>query len=452
MPDRGEMKLGLFLNQAGYHEGAWRDPDVPANGGIDIEHYASLARLAEDAAFHFVFLADTPSVMEPDPAAIARAGRNDGFEPITLLSSLSSRTTSIGLVATATTTYQQPYHLARMLASLDHMSGGRAAWNVVTSGHKFEAGNFGQQELPDHDARYARAREFVQVVRGLWDTWEDDAFIRNKKTGIFVDTTRLHPLNYRGQFLAVRGPLNVARPPQGYPVLVQAGASDAGMSFAAEFAEVVFTAQPLLEGGKRFYATIRKKARALGREEDEVLVMPGLVPIVGRTKQEASGILRRLQDYTHIDTRIGLADRVLGSVVDLRAIDFDARVPAALPQTNLVQSRQKLLLEVAARQNMTWRQLIDFISDSKGHLMIVGTPDEIADVMTEFLDQGAADGFNVMPATVPGGLRDFIGLVVPELRRRGRFRSAYSGQTLRENIGLKRPPNGFLRAGRSGRP
>ncbi|MGY4257894.1 FMN-dependent oxidoreductase (nitrilotriacetate monooxygenase family) [Bradyrhizobium sp. USDA 4516] len=446
MPRNSEMKLGLFLNQAGYHEGAWRDPDVPANGGVDIDHYAHLARIAEDAAFHFIFLADTPSVMEPDQAAIARAGRNDSFEPITLLSSLSSRTRNIGLVATATTTYQQPYHLARMLASLDHLSAGRAAWNIVTSGHEFEAGNFGQEDLPDHETRYARAREFVEVVKGLWDTWEDDAFVRDKKTGIYVDTTRLHQLNHRGPFLSVRGPLNVARPPQGYPVLVQAGASDAGISFAAEFAEVVFTAQPLLEGGKEFYATLREKARALGRDDDEVLIMPGLLPIVGKTTQDAAEILRRLQEYTHIDARMGLAHRVLGSVMDLRTIDLDARVPDVLPRTNLVQSRQELLLEVAARRNMTWRQLISFISDGKGHLMVLGTPDEIADVMIEFLDQDAADGFNVMPATVPGGLRDFVELVVPELRRRGRIRSGYSGPTLRENIGLKRPPNGYVRA------
>ncbi|MGY2803955.1 LLM class flavin-dependent oxidoreductase [Bradyrhizobium sp. USDA 4506] len=447
MGRKGDMKLGLFLNQAGYHEGAWRDQGVPANGGIDIDNYAHLAGLAEGVAFHFIFLADTPSVMEPDPAAIARAGRNDGFEPITLLSSLSSRTRNIGLVATATTTYQQPYHLARMLASLDHLSGGRAAWNIVTSGHKFEAANFGQEELPDHDTRYARAKEFVRIVKGLWDTWEDDAFIRDKKTGIFVDTTKLHWLNYRGDFLSVRGPLNVARPPQGYPVLVQAGASDAGVSFAAEFAEIVFTAEPFLDGGKRFYATLKRKTRALGREDAEVLVMPGIIPIVGRTREEAFGILRRLQAYTHIDAQMGLADRVLGSVVDLRSVDLDAKVPEALPPTNLVQSRQKLLLEVAASQKMTWRQLIRFISDSKGHLMVVGTPDEIADAMIDAVDENAADGFNVMPATFPGGLKDFVELVVPELRRRGKFRSGYSGQTLRENIGLKRPPNGFLCAG-----
>ncbi|TKV74021.1 LLM class flavin-dependent oxidoreductase [Bradyrhizobium elkanii] len=441
-----EMLLGLFLNQAGYHEGAWRDPGVPANGGIDVNHFAHLAALVEGAAFHFVFLADTPSVMEPDLGSIARAGRNDGFEPITLLSSLSSRTKNIGLVATATTTYHQPYHLARMLASLDHLSGGRAAWNIVTSGHKSEASNFGQNELPAHDARYARAKEFVQVVKGLWDTWEDDAFIRNKETGVFVDTTKLHQLNYRGDFLSVKGPLNVARPPQGYLVLVQAGASEAGISFAAEFAEIVFTAEPSLEGGKKFYAMLKRKVRALGREDDQVLVMPGIIPIVGRTKQEAVEGLRRLQAYTHIDAQLGLADRVLGSVMDLRSFDLDTKVPEALPPTNLVQSRQKLLLDVAARQNMTWRQLIQFISDSKGHLMVVGTPNEIADAMINALDQGAADGFNVMPATVPGGLKDFIELVVPELRRRGKFRSAYSGQTLRENIGLKRPINGFLRA------
>lgn len=447
MRPNDEMKLGLFLVQAGYHEGAWRDPSVPANGGVDIDHYSSLAAIAEGAAFHFVFLADSPSVAEQDPAIIARVSRNDGFEPITLLSALSSRTQDIGLVATATTTYHQPYHLARMLCSLDHLSRGRAAWNIVTSGYKLEAANFGNNELPDHDTRYARAREFVEVVKGLWDTWNDDAFIRDKQSGIFVDTTKLHLLNHRGEHFSVRGPLNIARPPQGYPVLVQAGASDAGIAFAAEIGEVVFTAEPSLENGKRHYANLKQKTRALGREDDQVLVMPGIVPIVGRTKQEAFEKLKRLQSYTHIDVLIGIADRWLGLVTDLRSMDLDSLVPETLPRTNFIQSRQKVLLELAVRQKFTWRQLIRLVSDSHGHLMVVGTPDEIANTMIDIFDQRAADGFNVLPAIIPSGLKDFVELVVPELRRRGKFRSRYSGQTLRENLGLKRPLNRFTQAG-----
>ncbi|MBP0116043.1 LLM class flavin-dependent oxidoreductase [Bradyrhizobium vignae] len=443
MQRNDEMKLGVFLVQAGFHEAAWRNPSVPANGGVDIDHYAHLAALAEGAAFHFIFLADSPSVLERDHVHIARVSRNDGFEPITLLSALSSLTQHIGMVATATTTYHQPYHLARMLASLDHLSRGRAAWNIVTSGIKFEAPNFGENELPDHDTRYARAREFVQVVKGLWDTWEDDAFLRDKQSGIFADTTKLHLLNHRGSYLSVRGPLNIARPPQGYPVLVQAGASDAGRDFAAEFGEVVFTAAPSLENSKRYYATLKDKARALGRKDDQVLVMPGIVPIVGRTKKEASEKLQKLQSYSHIDVQIGLADRLLGFVTDLRSMDLDSLVPETLPQTKFVQSYQNMLLDLAVRQKFTWRQLIKFISDSKGQLMVVGTPDEVADVMVGAFDQRAADGFNVIPATCPEGLQDFVELVVPELRRRGKFRSRYSGQTLRENLGLKRPLNQF---------
>ncbi|TWB86804.1 FMN-dependent oxidoreductase (nitrilotriacetate monooxygenase family) [Bradyrhizobium macuxiense] len=434
-----EMKLGVFLFQSGYHEGAWRDPSVPANCGVDIGHYAQLAALAEGAALHFIFLADSPSVF--DHAHIARSSRHDGFEPITLLSALSSRTQDIGLVGTATTTYNQPYHLARMFASLDHLSRGRAAWNIVTSAFKSEAANFGEKELPDHDERYARAREFVEVVKGLWDTWEDDAFIRDKYSGIFVDTTKLHLLNHRGNYLSVRGPLNIARPPQGYPVLVQAGASDTGIGFAAEFGEVVFTAAPYLEHGQKYYATLKERARALGRQDDQLLVMPGIIPIVGRTKKEASEKLEKLHSYEHIDVQIGMADRVLGSVTDLRSVDLDSLVPEALPQTNFMQSRQKLLLDVAARQKFTWRQLIRFISDSKGHLLVIGTPDEIANAMEETFEQRGADGFNVLPVPLPGGLKDFVDLVVPELRRRGKFRTGYSGQTLRENLGLKRPLN-----------
>lgn len=450
MQRNDEMKLGLFLVQAGQPEGAWRDPSVPCDGR-DVEHYAHLAALAEGAAFHFVFIPDSPSVIDQDHATIARVGRNDGFEPITLLSALAPRTHDIGLVATATTTYYQPYHLARMFASLDHLSRGRAAWNVVTSGFKPEAANFGETEMPSHDTRYTRAREFVEVVKGLWDTWEDDAFIRDKQSGIFVDTTKLHLVNHRGDYFSVRGPLNIARPPQGYPVLVQAGASDTGIGFAAEVGEVIFTAEPCLEDGKRHYAILKEKARAFGRDEDQVVVMPGIVTIVGKTKQEASEKLQRLQSNTHIDVLIGTADRLLGYVTDLRSMNLDSLVPEALPQTNFIQSRQKILLELAVRQKLTWRQLIRFISDSKGHLLVVGTPDEIADTMVAAFDQRAADGFNIMPSTCPGGLKDFVELVVPELRRRGKFRSKYSGQTLRENLGLRRPPNQFTHASASSR-
>ncbi|MBH5391872.1 LLM class flavin-dependent oxidoreductase [Bradyrhizobium diversitatis] len=450
MQRNDEMKLGLYLAKAGYHEGAWRDPSSPPNGGVDVKDYADLATLAESAAFHFVFLADHQGVID-DHASIGRAGRNDGLEPLTLLSALSSRTQYIGLVATATTTYYQPYHVARIFGSLDHLSQGRAAWNIVTSVVNSEARNFGEQELPDHDRRYARAKEFVQVAKGLWDSWQDDAFIRDKHSGVYADTTKLHVLDHRGPHFSVRGPLNIARPPQGYPVLVQAGASDAGMAFAAEIAEVVFTAEPSLENGKRYVATLKQKARAFGREADEVLVMPGIVPITGRTKQEASEKLQRLQSYMHIDSLTGAANLWLGNVIDLHSVDLDSLVPEKLPQTNSIQSRQKILVDQAVRQNFTWRQLIRLVSDSKGHLMVVGTPEEIADVMVQAFDQHAADGFNVLPTTVPEGLKDFVELVIPELRRRGKFRRRYSGQTLRENLGLKRPRNQFTLSGVSSR-
>ncbi|MDE5458674.1 NtaA/DmoA family FMN-dependent monooxygenase [Bradyrhizobium sp. CSA112] len=447
-----EMKLGLFLRPAGNHEGAWRDPSVPVNSGVDIDHYTHLTALAERAAFHFVFLADTPGVLERDHSHMARVSRNDTFEPITLLSALSSRTKNIGLVGTATTTYNQPYHLARMFASLDHLSRGRAAWNIVTSGSKFDAPNFGDAELPDYDTRYSRAREFVKVVKGLWDSWEDDAFIRDKQSGIFADTTKLHLLHHRGHYFSVRGPLNIPRPPQGYPVLIQAGASDAGIQFGAEVGEVMFTAAPHLEDGKKHYAALKEKARAFGREDNQVLVMPGIIPIIGRTKEEASEKLRRLQSYTHIDVQIGYADLLLGFVTDLRSMNLDSLVPETLPQTNFMKSRQKILLELAAREKFTWRQLIQSISDSRGHLMVVGTPDEIARVMMDTFDQRAADGFNVLPPSCPGELMEFVELVLPELRRRGKFRSGYSGQTLRENLGLKRPLNQFTKVGVSSSP
>ncbi|AVA24211.1 LLM class flavin-dependent oxidoreductase [Rhizobium sp. NXC24] len=439
-----EMTLGLYLSHSGYHEGAWLDPGVPTNAGSDIDRYAHLAALAERAAFHFVFLADHQGVIN-DRAAAARISRNYQSEPISLLSALSARTRDIGLIATASTTYNQPYHIARMFASLDHLSEGRAAWNIVTSASDSEAQNFGEEKLLGHDVRYARAREFVEVAKGLWDSWEDDAFIRDKESGVYADTTKMHLLDHQGHYFSVKGPLNVARPPQGYPVLVQAGASEAGISFAAEVGEVVFTAEPSLENGKRYYATLKEQARGFGRDEDQTLVMPGILPIVGATKQEAAEKLRRLQSYTHLDVLIGQAQLWLGSVIDLRSVDLDSLVPETLPQTNFIQSRQKLLLDLAARQKFTWKQLIRSVSDSRGHLMVVGTPSEIVNTMVDVFNNRAADGFNVLPSTVPGGLNDFVELVVPELRRRGKFRSGYlSGYTLRENLGLKRPPNQFI--------
>ncbi|RFB86040.1 nitrilotriacetate monooxygenase [Rhizobium leguminosarum bv. trifolii] len=441
-----EMKLGLYLSQTGYHESGWLDPSVPANGGSDVDQYAYVAGLAEDAGFHFVFLADHQGVIN-DHAAIPHISRNYWSEPITLLSALSVKTRDIGLIATASTTYNQPYSLARMLASLDHLSGGRGAWNIVTSASDSEAQNFGDNELPDHDSRYARAREFVEVVKGLWDTWEDDAFIRDKESGIYADTTKLHLLKHQGKHFSVRGPLNVARPPQGHPVLVQAGASQTGMAFAAEVGEVVFTAEPSLENGKHYYAAIKDKARTLGRDEGQVLVMPGIVPIVGETKQDATDKLQMLQSYTHFDVLIGQAQLWLGSVIDLRSVNLDSLVPETLPQTNFIQSRQKVLLDLAAHQKFTWKQLIRFVSDSRGHLMVVGTPSEIANTMVDVFEHRAADGFNILPATSPSGLIDFVELVVPELRRQGKFRSrSSSGNTLRENLGLKRPLNRFMQA------
>ncbi|EPE93636.1 LLM class flavin-dependent oxidoreductase [Rhizobium grahamii] len=439
-----DMKLGLYLSHAGYHEGAWLDPSVPVNGGTDFAHYAEAAALAEAAAFHFVFLADHLAVIN-DQAAVARISRDYASEPIGVMAALSAKTRNIGLVATASTTYCQPYHLARIFASLDHLSGGRAAWNIVTSASDSEAQNFGEEELLAHDARYARAREFVEVVKGLWDSWEDDALIRNKQTGLYVDIRKLHPLRHQGSNFSVKGPLNIARPPQGHPVLVQAGASDAGITFAAEVGEVVFTAEPSLENGKRYYANLKAKARALGRDEDQVLVMPGIVPVVGKTKQEATEKLEKLRSYVHVEVSMAQAQLWLGPVLDLRSVNLDSFVPESLPQTNFIQSRQKLLLDLAARRKLTWRQLIRLVSDSAGHLMVVGTPTEIANTMVEVFDNRAADGFNVLPPTVPSGLNDFIELVIPELRRRGKFRSShFSGRTLRENLGLKRPVNRVL--------
>jgi FMN-dependent oxidoreductase (nitrilotriacetate monooxygenase family) len=434
------MKLGAFVHETGQHVAAWRHPGAYTGAGVDFAQAMDVARTAERGKFDLLFLADgaAVSVFGSDDAR-GRTGKVVKFEPITLLSALAAVTSHLGLVATATTTYNEPYTLARQFASLDQISGGRAGWNLVTSNNEAEAFNYNRDQHYAHADRYDRAVEFADVVTGLWDSWEDDAFIRDQDSGIFFDPAKLHTLNHRGKYFSVRGPLNLGRSPQGRPVLVQAGASDSGRDLAARTAELVFTAQTTFEQGKEFYTDVRLRLARYGRSQDAAKIMPGFYPVVGRTDSEAQEKFDFLQSLIQPSVGLAVLEHTIG-VHDLQKYPLDGQVPE-MPDTNGPLSRQRLLLEAARRDRLTLWELCLLNAGPRGHLMAVGTPAQIADVMEHWFRNGAADGFNVMPAWLPGSLNDFVDLVIPELQRRSLFRTEYEGKTLRENLGLPRPPN-----------
>ena len=372
--------------------------------------------------------------------ALKRSATTPSFEPMTLLSALAGVTEHIGLIATASTTYEEPYHVARRFASLDHISGGRAGWNLVTTSNPDSARNFGQDAHMAHGERYARAREFFDVVTGLWDGWADDAFIRDVEAGIYFNPDRLHVLNHSGLELSVRGPVNIARPIQGWPVIVQAGSSEAGRQIAAETAEAVFTSQPTLADGQRFYADVKGRMRQLGRDPDHLKIMPGAFVVVGDTLEEAKRKRALLDSLVHYDSAIASLSIALGH--DASVFDPDGPLPE-IPESNASQSGRQRAIELARRENLTVRQLAQRLGGYAG-LTMLGTPAMIADQMEEWLVGEGSDGFNVMFPYLPGGLDDFVDQVVPELQRRGLFRREYEGKTLRENLGLPRPKNRFF--------
>jgi len=434
------LSLGAFIMATGHHVSAWRHPDVPADGGLDFRLYKRLAQVAEAAKFDAVFVAD--SVAAPTAEIASRMARSDHFEPLTLLSALAAVTERIGLVATVTTSYNEPYHVARKFASLDHLSGGRAGWNLVTSDAAAEALNFNRQEHFGHAERYARAREFHEVVTGLWDSWEDDAFTRDKASGQYYDPAKLHVLNHEGEHFRVQGPLNVARPPQGRPVIVQAGSSETGRELAAQTAEVVFTAQTSLAAARDFYNDLKGRLPRFGRSADDLRIMPGVFVVVGQSQAEAQEKFEAFQELVEPQVGVALLSRMLGNF-DLSAYPLDGPLPE-LPLTDSGQrSRQLLLTELAGRENLTLAQLGRRIAGGRGHYSLIGTPTQIADELQAWFEGGAADGFNVLVPHLPGGLEDVANHVVPELQRRGLFRRDYSGSTLRDHLGLKRPANRY---------
>lgn len=437
-----QLHLGAFMRPVSIHTGAWRFPGAWPDANFNLEHLKRLIRTLEAAKFDAFFMADHMAVLNMPIDALKRSHTVTSFEPFTLLSALSQVTERIGLVATASTTFDSPYHIARRFASLDHLSNGRAGWNIVTTSNPDAALNFGLDEHMEHDERYARAREFYDVVTGLWDSFADDAFVRDVDAGVYVDPARMHTLGHKGKYLSVRGPLNIARPVQGWPVIVQAGASDAGRGLAAEVAELIFSGMNNLADARRFYADIKARAEAAGRERDHVKILPGCFVVVGDTKEEAREKKELLDSRVHPDSGIGTLSSQLGH--DVSKYDLDSPLPE-IPETNASKSGRQKLIDMARREKLTVRQLAQRVGGSFGSLEMIGTAQSIADEMQEWLETGGSDGFNVLFPWLPGGLDDFCTKVVPELQRRGIFRTEYQGKTLRENLGLPRPENRFFR-------
>jgi len=435
-----QLRLGAFMRPVSIHTGAWRYPGSYPDANFNFAHLKRFAQTLERARFDAFFMADHLAVLNMPVDALKRSHTVTSFEPFTLLSALAGATEHIGLIATGSTTFDAPYHIARRFASLDHISGGRAGWNIVTTSNPDAALNFGLEEHMEHGERYARAREFYDVVTGLWDSFADDAFIRDAESGIYFDPDKLHLLNHKGKYFSVRGPLNIARPVQGWPVIVQAGASDAGRQLAAETAEVVFAAGSSLANARRFYADVKGRMEKFGRNPDHLKILPGALVVVGDSIQEAREKRARLDSLVHYANAIASLSIALGH--DASGFDPDGPLPE-VPDTNASKSGRERVIELAKRENLTVRQLAQRLGGYGGHAF-VGTPATIADQMEEWLVTRGSDGFNVMFPFLPAGLEDFVDRVVPELQRRGLFRREYEGKTLRENLGLPRPESAFF--------
>ena len=436
-----QLRLGAFMRPASIHTGAWRYPGAWPDANFNFAHLKHLAQRLESARFDAFFMADHLAVLNMPVEALKRSHTVTSFEPFTLLSALAAVTEHIGLVATASTTFDSPYHVARRFASLDHLSDGRAGWNIVTTSNPDAALNFGLDDHMGHDERYRRAREFYDVVTGLWDSWADDAFIREVESGLYFDPARLHVLGHKGEHLSVRGPLNIARPVQGWPVIVQAGSSEPGRQLAAETAEAVFTAPPNLAEGRRFYADVKGRMAKLGRDRDHMKILPAAFVVVGDSMEEARAKRARLDSLVHYDSAVASLSIALGH--DVSGFDPDGRLPP-IPETNASKSGRERVLQLAESEGLTVRQLAQRLGGYAG-LAFVGTPASIADEMAEWLESEGSDGFNVMFPYLPGGLDDFVDKVVPVLQERGLFRCEYEGRTLRENLGLPRPENRFFK-------
>jgi len=425
-----KLNLNAFLFGTGHHEASWRLPEAEPSRNLDFEHVLQIVQTAERGLMDSVFLAD------------GYIGRSNKLEPFTELAALASRTKHIGLIATVGTTYNEPFHVARKFASLDHISKGRAGWNIVT-GAGSAAHNFGREDHPDHALRYEEADEFVEIAKQLWDSWEDEAVINDKTSGARVHKDKVHTIDFKGKYYSVKGPLNIARPPQGYPVLVQAGSSESGKEFAAKVAEVIFTAHQSIESAQHFYKDVKSRLSKYGREADQLKILPGISPILADTVEEAREIESELFNYVNKDGAIKQLSERFG--IDLSKYPLDE--PLSLEgvretdEVNGNKSRHQLILDLVRHEQLTLKQLINRLAGARGHFTFTGTPLQLADVIENWFVNGAADGFNVMPQIFPSGLTQFVDKVIPELQNRGLFRTEYSGTSLREQLGLKRPAN-----------
>ncbi len=433
------MHLGIFVLGTGHHIAAWRHPDVTAEGAEDFEFFKEVAEIAERGKLDMLFLSDGLTFDKlSHPAEQVR------YEPLTLLSALAAVTTQIGLAATASTTYNEPFHIARKFSSIDHLSKGRSGWNVVTSYYEEEAKNFNQDKHLDHSLRYERASEFVEVVKGLWDSWDEDALIRDKESGIYFDPEKLHTLNHQGKYYSVKGPLNSSRSPQGTPVIIQAGSSDAGINLAAQTAEVIFTAQQTLEEAQHFYAKVKERTAEFGRNPEDIKVLPGVTPIIGKTVAEAKEKFEQLQNLIVPEIGLDFLSDYLGGL-DLSQYPLDGPLPEVIPETNGNQSRRQLIIDLAKRENLTIRQLYKRIAGARGHRLIFGTAEQIADQLEEWVNHKGADGFNLMFPYLPGSFVEFVDQVIPILQERGLFRKEYEAKTLRGHLGLPTPESKYVK-------
>lgn len=443
-----QIKLGAFIPTTSQHAAGWRHPKSRPQDHLSIDYAIELAKTAEKGLFDAYFLADGLSVnwshaSTKDPHTIGYTDKIVGFEPVTLFAAISAVTTNIGFIATASTTYEDPYLLARKFASLDHISKGRAAWNVVTTIAADTARNFSVDKHPDPHTRYERADEFIDLTQKLWDSWEDDAFKYDKETGQFFDVSKSHEPLHNGKYFTVQGALNVPRPPQGYPVIVQAGQSDDGRELAAKYAEVIFTSQQNIQEAQKFYRDVKGRLTKYGRHVDDLKIMPGVSVFVAKTEAEAQAKYDLLNSLILPEVGLGLLAGLSGGI-DLSKYDLDAPFPKLSDSELVFSSRQQLMIDIAKEHNFTIRQLYEFIASARGHWTLIGTPEQVVDQLQSWFENEAADGFNVLPPSTPAGLNDFIELIVPELQRRGLFRTAYEGTTLRENLGLKYPENQYV--------
>ena len=435
------LHLGAFMRPVSIHTAWWRYPGSEPDANFSLEHIVSFAQTLERGCFDAFFMADHLAVLNMPIDALKRSATVTSFDPLTLLPALSMVTKHLGLIATASSTFEPPYLIARRFSSLDHISGGRAGFNLVTTSNPDAALNFGLTDHMEHADRYRRAREFVDVVNGLWDSWADDAFIRDKDSGDFFDPAKLKTLDHKGEFFSVRGPLNIARPVQGRPVLVQAGASEDGRQLAAETAEMIFTSASTREAGQAFCADIRRRMSDYGRDPALMKILPAALVVVADSLAEAQDRRAHLDSLVNSDSAIAALSIALGH--DASKYDPDAPLPEDLPETNQSKSGRERAIALGKRDNLTVRQLAQRLGGYSG-LSLLGTPEMIADTMEDWLTSGACDGFTVMFPYLPAGLDDFVNKVVPELQRRGLLRRAYTGTTLREHLGLPRPVNQFF--------